>query len=470
MEPIANEKQYVPKKERAAFWVSAFLRDMSYAMSNQVMTFYIDVMGFANERFSWILKFLPVVERVYDGVNDPLVGAYYDRRKHGDTKAKPFFKWTALPIAIGLFCLFVPITFSRNEGVNMVLRALFAFLAYALYEGFQTANATAHMSLYNSITPNTTERGSIVSIARMFAAGGNGLISGLLPVLYGTIAPDDVGGKRTLYLGMAGGTAICNLLYNYIMYSKVKERTIAPVEEKVALRPLLVSLLKNKPFIIILIANAISGLLNAGSTGLYFYQYNIGNTSYQTLVGLMAIPCYLLAGAITPKLIKAYEKRSVWLVCSALQAILNIAYILIGYNPVIILFIYSFLSSLPGSIKQMLYWNMVADTVDYGEWTTGKRSDGMIYAIEGLSNKIIGAFGQMSTALIIQYIGFVPNAKTQSQRTLDGLFRVPQYIGLSCVILSAVPYFFYDFSRAKQTEAIAAIAARRESVPSENEI
>ncbi|MDR3313428.1 MAG: MFS transporter, partial [Oscillospiraceae bacterium] len=173
--------KFVPMKERISFYLSGFLRDMSYATWGNLTRFYIDILGFVG-KWNWMNAALPVVEKIYDGVNDPLIGAYFDSRKYGAEKARPFFRTTALPVALGLLCAFLPITFSRsNETANMFLRAAFALLAYMVYEGFQTLNATAHMSLYTSITPNIDERRGIVSRVRLFASGGSGLISGLTP-------------------------------------------------------------------------------------------------------------------------------------------------------------------------------------------------------------------------------------------------------------------------------------------------
>jgi Na+/melibiose symporter-like transporter len=462
-EPLgaAQQTEVVPQKERLAFYLSAFLRDMSYAMWNQVTTFYVDVLGFATGRFKWILRWLPVVQRIYDGVNDPLVGAYYDRRPYTTSKARPFFKTTAVPVAVGLVCAFLPVTFSANETVNMLSRAAFALFAYFLYEGFQTANATAHMSVYNSISPNIGERTSIVALARMFATGGSGLVSGFVPVIYGMLDQQDVAAKRRLFFWTALVVALLYLLYNRLMYTKVHERTIVPAKEMPALKTQLRNILCNQPFCVMMISNALSGIFNSGSTDVYFYQYNIGNAGMMTLVGLMGIPAYVLSGWLTPWLCKRVEKRTLFILCTGLQIFISAFYLFYGYDSLFVIFAQSFLSNIPGAIKSSLYWIMISDTVDYGEWKTGVRGDGMIYAIEGMTNKIVGAVGQMSTQLILEYTRFVPNAVAQSAFTMRGLFRVPLYIKIAGSIAQASPYFFHRFTIDAQTQVIAEIQARK---------
>jgi GPH family glycoside/pentoside/hexuronide:cation symporter len=456
-----QQTRYVPNKERWAFYWSAFLRDMSYGMAGQMTTFYVDVLGFATGKFKWILRWLPVVERIYDGVNDPLVGAYYDRRPYTTAKAKPFFKITAFPVAIGLICSFLPITFSGNETTNMLCRAAFALFAYMLYEGFQTANATAHMSLYNSISPNLSERTSIVAIARSFAIGGSGLVAGFVPIIYGMIDQTNVGEKKNLFFFTALGVGLFYLLYNKIIYSGVHERTIVPPEKKPQFGPQMANLFRNKPFVTMMIARALAGLLNSGSTTIYFYQYNIGNAGMMTYVSFIALPSYILASWLVPKLCKRFEKHTIYIACMFAEIAVSLLYLFVGYEHTWFVFLQSFLTSIPHSVQGALYWIMLSDAVDYGEWTTGERGDGMIYAVEGMTAKIVGALGQMSTQLIIEYIKFVPNAATQSAFTMLGLFRVPIYIGIASKFACALPYFFYKFTKDKHAIAIAEIQARK---------
>ncbi len=458
-----QSKQYVPMKERVAFYFSSFLRDMSYAVWGNLTRFYIDVLGFVGNKWGWINAALPVIERVYDGINDPLIGAYYDGRKYGAEKARPFFRTTAFPVAGALILAFLSFNFSVNEKTNMLLRAALALLAYMVYEGFQTLNATAHMSLYNSITPNINERAGIVSRVRLFAAGGTGLVGGLTPVLLDLVEPNDIAGKKLIFAGVAGFAALTYLVYNYIMYNQVHERTIVPPEEKQALLPILRNLFRNKPFLIMMIANAVGGLLNSGNTGTYFYEYNLGRPSLQTFIGLTGIPAYIISAYLTPWLCKRLEKRTVYLASSAAQLLISVLYLLTGYKSryhwKVIL--NTVLGSIPGSVKGTLYWNMVSDSVDYVEWKTGERNDGMTFAVEGLTNKLVGAFGQVSTAMIIKYTGFVPNALSQKPATLQGLFRLPLLIGIASTLGSAIPYLFYDFRRKDQEIAVAEIQERK---------
>jgi len=134
----------------------------------------------------------------------------------------------------------------------------------------------------------------------------------------------------------------------------------------------------------------------------------------------------------------------------------------VGYQSKVFIAVQSFLSAIPASVRGMLYWSMIADSVDYLEWRTGKRNDGSIYAVEGLMGKLIGAFGATSTAIILKIIKFQRNAPAQTPATLRGLFVLPLAVGMVSTAVSSIPYFFYDLTRKGHAKIIEELKERAE--------
>ena len=94
----------VSRKERTAFYFASLFRDMSYAIvGGFLLLFYIDIMGFSGTA---ALIFIHIITRIWDGVIDPLFGAYFDRRPYTNEKARPVFKSTVLICAIMLIMMF----------------------------------------------------------------------------------------------------------------------------------------------------------------------------------------------------------------------------------------------------------------------------------------------------------------------------------------------------------------------------
>ncbi|MCL1952857.1 MAG: MFS transporter [Oscillospiraceae bacterium] len=469
-EDATQQTQYVSAKEQMAFNVSAFFRDMSYAIMGQANYFYTDVLGL--EGFQ--LAFLQWAQKLWDGINDPIMGAYFDRRAYTDEKARRFFKTTGVPIAILLVLMFSPLRFGGEAGVNIWLRMLFILLCYIPFEAMHTINGTAYMSYYNSITPNIQERSGVISRARLFSTMGSAVVSGGIPLLFGMFSPDNVQAKTMIFLFTAIGIAAVFVLYNALMYTQVKERIISPPQPQQKILGIFRGLLQNKLFFILVASNTIAGIINGGNTGMYFFTYNVGSASWQTVMGVFGLPSLLLATWLLPGLCRRFEKRDITLACCAARLLIKLANLAIGSRSRVLGLTFlntglpakvfmaavNLLQGVPDSIKGQLYWSMIADSVDYGEWRTAKRNDGTIYAMEGLLGKLVGAVGATSTAIILNMIHFVRNAPAQAPETMRGLFVVPLVIELVSIAVSSLPFFFYDLTRKGHARIIEELKER----------
>lgn len=457
-----NTLRQVDNKERIAFYFSSFFRDMSYALVGGFLTlFYIDIMGFAGTA---ALLIIPIITRLWDGINDPLLGAYFDRRSYTKEKAKPIFKSTSLIAAVLLVLMFYAPEFSSDKHTDYILKSIYAIVTYIIFEGLHTLNGTAYMSLYNSISELPEERTEIITVARIFAMAGTGLIGGSVPILLGMFRNDDIIAKTYIYVGVACFVAVGFMIYNALMYRFVKERGIVPPPEKQKILPMLKRFAQNKLILIMIISNGISALINVSTIQLYFYTYNMGNPSLQTVFYALTIPSYLAGSLLVPYLVKRFEKRNIMISCSVMIAVFNASLLFADYRPPVwAVLTVLFLTNFPMAIKLTLYWTMVADSVDYGEWKTGYRNDGMIYSIEGCAGKIIGAVGAMFTGVVVAAIHFIPNAEVQTETTMKGLFYIPQIVMTVTSLLSAIPFFFYDMDRKKHEQILEELRQRKEA-------
>ena len=451
----------VSRKERTAFYFASFFRDMSYAIvGGFLLVFYIDIMGFAGTA---ALIFIPIITRIWDGVNDPLFGAYFDRRTYTNEKARPIFKSTVLICAITLIMMFYAPTFSQNETIDYVLKCIYAIFTYGIFEGFHTLNGTAFMTLYNSISPNPEERTHIISRARLFSTMGTYLVYGAIPVVLGMFRNDDIVAKTYIYLGAAILISLCFVIYNFLMYRYVKERVITPSQEKQKILPMLKKFTKNKLLIIMIISTSLANFINIATIQLYFFTYNMGNPALQTIVGLITLPTFFMGSLMTPSLVRRFTKRELMIASSLAIVVVNLLFLLAGYKPAILVVLLVFLvMNFALGVKGVLYWSMVSDTIDYGEWKTYVRNDGLVYAIEGAAMKIIGSVGAMYVGIVIMIINFVPNALTQTEATMQGLFYIPQITTITVTLLSIIPILFYDLDKKKYAMILAELKERKD--------
>ncbi|MCL2447269.1 MAG: MFS transporter [Oscillospiraceae bacterium] len=473
-EQQAQEIKHVGFGEQMAFNFSAMFRDMSYALLNQFHTFWVNVLGYEDTRqMAW----LQLTKQVWDGITDPAVGAYFDRQSYVNEKARRYFRLTALPLTILLVMIFMPIRFTANANLNTWIHMGFILLCYLPFDPLHSLNGTAFMSYYNSITPNIQERSGVIARSRLFSTLGSALVGGI-PMISGwfTSGIDDAQGHRRVFLIATIVVGVAFLAYNFIMYSKVKERTISPSQgQRQSVFAIFRTLLNNRMFLVLVASNTIRGIINRGATDQWLFAYNIGDISWSGYVGLIGgLPAILAVTWIWPKLCERFEKRNIVLSCAAARLIIRGLYLFIGMQPGMLnltalntsihakVFMSSmaFIHEIPNNIQGQMYWSLIADSVDYGEWKTGKRNDGMIYTMEGLMNKIIGSVGALSTGYILRFIGFVPQAAYQSAHTMRGLFTVPLTIELISIACSNIPFFFWNLTRKQHAQMIDDIKAR----------
>ncbi|MCL2532089.1 MAG: MFS transporter [Oscillospiraceae bacterium] len=475
-EQQAQEIKHVSLREQMAFNFSGLFRDMSRGLFiGQLQTFWVMVMG--NDPL--MMGPLQVLQRIWDGITDPAVGAYFDRQTYTDEKARRFFKKTAIPLTVLLMLMFLPIRFAQSDTLNAWLHMGFILLLYLPFDPMESLNGTSFMSYYNSISPNVQERNGIIARSRMFSSLGGAAVGGI-PMIFGwfTSGPDDVQGRMRIFMIAVVVVGAAFLLYNLLMYTQVKERIISPpqTQQQKILR-IFRGLLKNRLFLILVVSNTIGGIINRGATDVFLFEYNLGDISWHGYVGLIGgFPALLIATWAMPKLCQYFEKRDIVIGSSIMRLVIRGLFLFIGMRPGMFnltgvntamsarwfFTAVAFLNEVPGAIRGQLYWSMLADSVDYGEWKTGKRNDGVVYTTEGLMGKVFGSVGAMSTGVILSVLDFRPQAPYQSARTMHGLFVVPMVIELISIACSTVPFFFWNVTRKQHAQVIADIAARNE--------
>ena len=211
-----------------------------------------------------------------------------------------------------------------------------------------------------------------------------------------------------------------------------------------------------------IISTSLANFINLGTIQLYFFTYNMGNPALQTILVLITLPTFFLGSLMTPALVKRFNKRDLMIASSLAVAVVNLLFLLGGYKPAIWVVLLVYLATnFALSVKGILYWSMVSDTVDYGEWKTHVRNDGLVYAIEGAAMKIIGAVGGMYVGIVITIINFVPNALTQTEATMRGLFYIPHITIIIVTLLSIIPILFYDLDKKKHSMILTELKERK---------
>ncbi len=134
----------------------------------------------------------------------------------------------------------------------------------------------------------------------------------------------------------------------------------------------------------------------------------------------------ILGGIMSPFLTKKLEKRntSSFRIISWCSRIIFSIFIILFFVPLMI--VINFISGIFDGAGYITLTSMVADCVEYGEWKTGKRSEGMIFSLNIFKSKIASAIGGSLCGYILAYIGYTAN-ESQSTFTLNGIHLIRSY-------------------------------------------
>ena len=398
--------------------------------------------------------------RLWDAVNDPIIGSFPDIWHLGKSKDKftPWIKLFMIPLALsGVLCFFkVPF-----EGI-----ALHAFVAFAyIFFGMSyTGTSMPFGAMANVVTVDPVER-SKLSRARSVGGGLVGAVAlGMVPVIcYKDNQPIP---ERFTMLAIIFG--ICSIISYLLLCTLTKERVREEKREgeKFEFVKVLKMVLKNRPLIGVMVATIGSMLVITGSSQTYGYIYKevYGNAALATISMACSMPFMIVVFPLIPKMVKKFGKRDVILYTAALSFIFSVVRLFIYIENVWVYTALNIMTLLGQTAFTMLIWALVSDCLDYSEWKTGFRSDGSMYSMYTFSRKIGSTIASSGLAFSLGLVGYVSGENVvQTAEAVKGIYYVCNAIPTICygLILVGIGLIF-NLDKKKTDQMYAEMAAKRE--------
>ncbi len=435
--------------------------------------FYTDALGIKPE--SIILLIL--IARIWDAINDPLWGAFVQSRK--PKKSGQFRPWIigfSIPLAISAALMFFKI-----PGLTGTQYLIYAYITYIAYGMMYTAVNIPYGSLASVVTDDELERSSL-SMWRSIGAGVGGLPGTIvLPMIVFTVTGKYANGtdikalddKKLFYCVLI--LAAVSVLVYFLHYKMTKER-IAPQEKKKDEHYNAVAtvkaLFKNRAFVTLSLA---SMLLIAFQ---FYYQstYTYLFTDYYGKPGLYAFVTICTYGPmaifipIMNKLIRKFGKKELCAVGMAFAAVANIGLFVLRWTPLshnpFVFLGFTFLSGLGQTFLVLEVWALVMDVIDYHEVRTGKREEGMAYAVFSFTRKLgqtLAGVGLNALLAFIKYDGELSKqGKPLGEDVLSKLYDISTIVPAVMLALMAVILFCgYNLSKTKLVEVHEQLAEVR---------
>lgn len=428
--------------------------------------FYTDV--FKLDPADMATMFIAV--RLFDSVNDPIMGVIADRTKTRWGKFRPYILWFAVPFGIiGWLCLTTP---AWDYGAKLA----YAYITYSLMMVVYTVVNIPYSALMGVITNDISER-TQVSSWRFIGAYAGGLIvqaaSIYLVVLYGGGTTDQPENEQLGY-SMAGLTyGIIAALLFFVTFFTTKERVKPPKKQDTNLKADLKDLVKNGPWLI-LFAIGIATLsyvsIRNGSV-MYYFKYYADTTNFKEWLGwdIDLASAFMLIGtigtlmslSITGWITKILGgKRAAYIILVALTTVFTLVFYVLPKEAIGWMFFFQTIANFLFGPTAALVWAMYADTADYSEWKTGRRATGLVFSAATASQKLGWTIGGALTGYLLASFGY--SANEVSAEATNGIKMLISVIPAAGSILAFVLMFVYPLTDKKMNEIQAELSSRRD--------
>ena len=356
--------------------------------------------------------------RVWDAISDPLAGYLSDRTRTRIGRRRPWLLVSIVPVA--LFSLMPWSPPASLSGVSLVLWVACALL---LFETAVTAFTVPHTALAAELSMDHHERTRIFAFRHVATGIGFILVAAALQLM--TTSSDK---RATAELLTIVGGAATGLL---ILYSATRLRERREHFGLGAERPLraFLDVWRNPHARLLLIVFLIEsmGAATLGLLGPYVMQYVIGDESlFPRLLVSFFLPTLLFIPVALP-LSRRFGKKTTWAGGMTISALAFGLLIFAGPDNVWIIYVSGVGAGIGSAIGAMVGPSVQADVVDYDEYRTGERKEGLYFAVWSFARKCASGIMGGLTGLVLQFVGFEPNVEqtetTQlAMRTIFALF------------------------------------------------
>lgn len=473
------ETKYLSRKEKLSFTVAAFGRSGIYTiMTMFYMVFLVDVVFQGMKNAGVTASSIILAGRIFDATNDPIMGMIVDRTRTKWGKMRPYLLFSPVPIAITTVLLFWAPGFA-SDGAKIA----YAAVTYILWGVMFTIQDVPFWGLSAVITPNEQERTSFLSTARLGSTFGGILPSLLIPVLRNSTL-----GLKNGYLVGATIFALLGAALSSLAFFNTKER-VEQSEKTPSLKESVQMVAKNKVLLIVIMAAILgSTMVIANISADYISNYLIlqnGNngfvpkgtvlTTLTIAIGVGMVP----AMAVFPLLRKKFSLKQIYIGSSLFGVIAHMACYLIFVGNVehinlYLLWVCLFFMGFPLGIYNVITYALIADSVDYIEWKTGKRSEGVCFAFQTFLSKVTAGIAGVATGIVLDKGGYIePDPTqldamgkqilaTQSPDTLKWLLFMVTVLPAIGFALTIIPMLFNDYTGKKKDQIQQELSERHE--------
>lgn len=447
------------KKEKLPFITNILygMGDFGFSMNNSIISaffsvFLVTLVGVAPGLVAIIL----FVGRSWDFVNDLLVGYISDRTRTRWGRRRPFLLFGTVPFGLSFLLLWLHPNFGQTGLV------IYYSLAYIIYEALATFVYMPYFALTPELTSDYDERTKLTSFRMMFNITGS-LTAYILPLLIVGNDWTQATSRNVIIMAVAAGGLAAAPYFG--VFFGTKEKKEYQSEKLPKFWPSLKAAFKNKPFVFgaLMYLATWMAIIVIESNLQFFILHIIRRQSQNIIIMVSIFVTAIFALPFWNWVSKNWNKRRAYIIGVGFWSMVMIVLIFMNpQTPFWLILILCVLAGIGVSAGQVLPWAIIPDAIEWEEWHTGERNEGIFYSLVTLLGKIGMAIAQPLSLLVLQ----ISNLQTgqdavQPPSALLGIRLVVGPIPAMFLIAGILIAIFYPLERTQHHQIVDDLRTRR---------
>ena len=419
-------------RERKSYYVYFTGQNIFYALISSCLTTYFAFMGVDPMKIAGVM----LVVKIWDAINDALFGVIFDAVKF--KSGRKFIPWLRISLVL------IPITciamFSIPSGISENAQIAWFAVTYLIFDTVYTLCDAPIYGIITSMTDNIDERNSMMSYKSIWGGVGGALAPAFIAFLVG----ERVGSTYSVAVILCSVVAFLTMIPACF---NLKERYTPVEEEAFSVKNMLSYLFKNKYLFLFYIGFFFYSSVNyVTALNLLASYYLFNDSLFITILGIVGAPFSFLGSILVPKIVRKFDKMTVFRASVLATVILGVLMWVFGYKNPVFFIIFTILKSIPAAVIGVMLFMFTPDCAEYGKFKTGIEAKGITFAIQTFMVKLTGAIsGALSLFMLgIPAVGWV-NVEAENFEQLErmGVTQTSEALDAFWLIYALIPAIGY---------------------------
>lgn len=422
--------------------------NLAFSMASMfLLLYYTDVAGIP----AGIAGTIFLVVRLWDGLADLIAGRLVDKTSSRWGKFRPWILFGSVPL-LGLSVA----SFAVPDW-GLTGKVIYALVTYAAVGTAYSLVNIPYGSLVAATTQGPVDRSKLASARSMGAAAA-------ILLLAVVVAPQIKRAENLQQSLLITTSAFVVIGFALYLFTFLTAREAVPRSAKqVSLKESLITLKQNKPLIMLCASSLVflTAMFSLQTIGIYYARDVLGNADLYIVITVAQIGLMFVLAPFVPKLVRRFGKRGTY-VGGGLCMVVGCLGVMFAPASVPAFAIGFFVFIGVGlAVVNTVMWSLEADTVEYGEWKTGSRTEGAAYSVFSFVRKVGQALGGAAAAYTIALTGYVGGAEVQSASAVWGIRAAAGIVPAVLALIALAIIAAYPLTEKRFREITADIEQRR---------